>query len=985
MSVPGRAPGVGPSDPDDALTTFTASPEEALTIAPARAGASPTDDGPLHVGQSFGTRYHIIKLLGIGGMGAVYQAWDSELSVAVAIKVIRPDAMADAHVAAEVERRFKRELLLAREVTHKNVVRIFDLGDIGGMKYITMSFVDGVDLASILKRDGRQPVPDVMRIARAVVSGLVSAHAAGVVHRDLKPANVMVRRDGEALIMDFGIALSTAEPTAPAASTYELPEHLRNKESQYAMTTMGGVAGTVEYMAPEQAQGRPADQRVDVYALGLILYDALVGKRRAETAGDKHAELQSRMSAAPPAVRTLVPEVPAALDALVTRCLDPDPEKRYQTAAQVAADLARLDDDGIPIPVKRVVGLPLVASLVLLLTAVSLGTWWYFQSLIPPAQHEPVAVLIADIANTTGDESLQGTLEPMLRLSLEEAGFVNAFDRALVRSRLGERPPATFDEAAAVQIAVKQGVRVVLAGSVAPRGEGYVVTLKASEAVTGEVIRRAEARASGKDQILPAAAKLAYEIREALGDDTSEAGRRFAADTLSATSIEVVRQYATAMVAVSDGRFDEARKSFEAAVRLDPTFGLAYTGMASMARNLIQPEEAERNIREAMRHVGRMTERERYRTRGLFFTITHQYPQCVEEFRQLIAKYAADVAARNNLAVCLTQVRKLPEAVAEMRETSRTLPRRALYRVNLGLYASYATDFAAGEEAAMAALEIGGSNSALGYQPLAFAQLGQGRIADAAESYRKFAAPLTPSQTASGLADIAVYEGRYSEAVNILERAAAEDVKGGNKDMAAAKFAALAHAQMLRNRPDAAAAAASSALDYGSTARVRFLAARLLAQTGNTRRAGEIAGALRGESQAEAQAYARIVEGNIALAQRDTARAMTVLTEATGILDTWIGKFDLGRAYLEAGRFVEADSAFDGCLSRRGEAMSLFLDEEPTYGYLPMVHYYQGRARETSGGAADSYRTYLDIRGAAGEDPQLADLRRRLNQASTSL
>ncbi|MGH9411646.1 MAG: protein kinase domain-containing protein, partial [Vicinamibacterales bacterium] len=158
-----------------------------------RASAGPSGSaacGPLDEGQAFGSRYHIIRALGVGGMGAVYQAWDAELGIAVAIKVIRPDTMADPEMAAQVERRFKRELLLARQVTHKNVVRIYDLGEIDGIKYITMSYVDGVDLASMLKRDGRLPVPVVMRIARDVVAGLLAAHKAGVVHRDLKPANI---------------------------------------------------------------------------------------------------------------------------------------------------------------------------------------------------------------------------------------------------------------------------------------------------------------------------------------------------------------------------------------------------------------------------------------------------------------------------------------------------------------------------------------------------------------------------------------------------------------------------------------------------------------------------------------------------------------------------------------------------------------------------------------------------------------------------
>src|SRR5256885_840044 len=164
-----------------------------LVAAPAHS----SNTGPLRPGQTFGPRYHIIRLLGVGGMGAVYHAWDSELAVSVAIKVIRPEIMANPTAGADVERRFKRELLLARQVTHTNVVRIHDLGEIDRIKYITMSYVNGVDLATKLKELGRLPVDAVMPLARAIVSGLVAAHAAGVVHRDLKPANIMSGVNGE--------------------------------------------------------------------------------------------------------------------------------------------------------------------------------------------------------------------------------------------------------------------------------------------------------------------------------------------------------------------------------------------------------------------------------------------------------------------------------------------------------------------------------------------------------------------------------------------------------------------------------------------------------------------------------------------------------------------------------------------------------------------------------------------------------------------
>ncbi len=245
-------------------------------------------------------------------MGAVYQAWDAELGVSVAVKVIRPEITADPDAALDIERRFKRELLLARQVTHKNVVRIHDLGEIDGIKYITMAYINGSDLATVLKNDVKLPVQRALHIARGIVSGLVTAHDAGVVHRDLKPANIMVGAEDEPTIMDFGIARSSGRGGPnPAAVGNIGATQLREAAAMLSGATMAGaIVGTVEYMAPEQAKGQEADQRADIYAFGLILYDMLIGGRRSERAASAIAELQGRIAKAPASPRTVDSGIP---------------------------------------------------------------------------------------------------------------------------------------------------------------------------------------------------------------------------------------------------------------------------------------------------------------------------------------------------------------------------------------------------------------------------------------------------------------------------------------------------------------------------------------------------------------------------------------------------------------------------------------------------------------------------------------------------
>jgi len=930
-------------------------------------------------GQLFGTRYRIISLLGMGGMGAVYQAWDAELDVVVALKVIRPEAISDPEETRAIERRFKQELLLARQVTHKNVVRIHDLGEIDGIKYITMSYMDGEDLSTVLKREGKLPVPEALRILRQVASGLMAAHDAGVVHRDLKPANIMIE-GGNAVIMDFGIARSSSSVAAvpPGASGIWRSNRLPQA------TQSGAIVGTIAYMAPEQAKGESVDQRADIYALGLIMSDMVLGRQEKERTTLE--ELRRRSEELPRPLRAVDPDIPEALDQIVVRCLQPDPEARFGTTSELVAALDRLDKNGVPLPlVRRLTGRMMAAAALIALVLLAGTAYVTRRAVAPPEQHDPVSVVIADFDNRTNDPAFDRTLEPMLRRALESAGFITAYDRTGVNA-LGVRPPENLSEAAARELAVKQGLGVVLSGSIDPSRNGYALAVKAVQSVTGNVLATAEGRASSKEQVVEAATRLAARVRTALGDDTSDEAQMFAMASLSATSLDVLRHYSAGREASSLGKFDEARRSYADAVNLDPKFGIGYQALATLSMNLGNQQDADKYFKQALQYLDGMTERERYTTRGMYYRTTGDYAQCVKEYTDLIARFAADVLAHNNLALCSTFLRDMPTALAEMQRAVKILPNRALFRINLALYGSYAGDFQIGEQEARVAQDLG---SPLAPVPLAFAQLGQGQLSQAAQTYQALEkvdslGPMAASHAAAGLGDLAVLEGRFSDAARILQQGATSDLASKNADRAAAKFAYLAYVELLRGQPRAAVAAADQALSNSKAVKIRFLTARAFVEAGEIDRARALIAGLASELQAEPQAYAKMVEGRIALKNGDPREAIKVLTEANALLDTWIGHFDLGQAYFEADAMPQADAQFDRCLRRRGEALALFLDEEPTYGFFPPVYYYQGRIREAlkNAGFAESYREYLTLRGQSKEDPLLADVRRRAGGAS---
>jgi serine/threonine protein kinase/Flp pilus assembly protein TadD len=916
-------------------------------------------------------------------MGAVYRAWDAELGVEVALKVIRPEIAADPTAAAEIERRFKRELLLARQVTHPNIIRIHDLGDIDGIKYITMPFIEGSDLATVLKAEQKLPIARALRIARGAVAGLVSAHQAGVVHRDLKPANIMIGAgDDTPTVMDFGIARSAGGPgqgTAPRSIGTIRPSDLSRTAALAASTTMAGaIVGTVAYMAPEQAKGEAVDQRADIYSFGLILYDMLVGGRRAERAVSAIAELQQRMETAPPPPRSIDAQIPEAVDAIVRRCLEPDLTKRFQTTLELQQALDRLDDNGKPLPILRRVSrrtmIAAAAAVVLLLG----GTYYMANWLATPLKEpDPVSVLIADFQNNTGDAALNNALAQTVRRALESASFISAYDRGRLSQFPGVRPPEKLDETAARELAVKQGLGVVLAGTIDPSGQGFAITVKALRTVTGEVITTASNTASSKDQVLETTTRLMARVRNALGDNTSQSQQLFAMRSVSASSLEVVSYYAEAVEAQSKGQFEQARQSYLKAVGLEPTFGLGYQGLAAMAQNQFRQEEAEKYSKEALRYLDGMTERERFATRAFYYTVVSDLPQCVKEYGELLSRYPADSIAHSQRAVCLRRMRKMREAVDEMQQAVGMLPQHVGFRINLALMSNYAGDFEAAEKVVQG-LEMDLRKSVA----LVHSQMGRGLLSEAAQTLEKVRQlnPRAASFTVSQLGEIAVYEGRFAEAIKILEEGVPADLATKSAELAAFKLTSIGFAHLLAGQKPAAAAAAEKALATHQGMPVTFLVARILVETGAVDKARELAATLAKAPgpPGEAQSHGKIIEAEIALKNGAPQDAIKLLTESNAILDSWLAHFLLGRAQLEAGAFVQADSEFDLCITRRGE--TLLTDEGPMFSQFPLVYYYRGRIREEMKTAsfADSYREYLKIRGTSNEDPLVREIRKRI-------
>jgi len=918
----------------------------------------------LQAGTVLGGRYEILQQLGEGGMGAVYKVRDRELERVIALKVIRPELAQ----MPEVLSRFKQELIIARKVTHKNVSRIYDLAEADGVKFITMEFIEGRSLSSLLQEKGKLAPKQAAGVIVQVCRALEAAHSEGVIHRDLKPQNIMLDVHDRVIVMDFGIARSVEIGS---------------------MTQTGVVLGTPAYMSPEQAVGEELDSRSDLFTVGIIFYELLTGSSpyKAETA------LESLYKRTIEQVRPpieIAPKIPQPLSDIDVRCMEIDKNKRYSSAAEIISDLEAWSGGTIgtrviiPDKKSRFEKIAWVAFVSLVLAAA--GVFFFRDKLFSfkPVAHRDMSVLVADFANQTSDSLFNETLEPAFIIGLEGAPFIRSFSRGTARKLAAQLSPnaKSLDESVARLVATREGIDVIVVGAIANAGGQYTITVKAIDGITGKDIVSKSAKADKKD-VLASIAGLSADVRSALGDTTPESVKLAAQETFTAETLEAAHSYAAAQDLQQKGKWDAAIKEYQHATYLDPEFGRAFAGLAAMEANIGRPQEAERNYKLALAHIDRMTDREKYRTRGSYYLFIRDAQRAIEEYTNLAQQFPADAVAETNLALAYFYNRNMPKAQEIGRRAADKSPDSAPMRSNVALYALYAGDFVTAAKEAQAALKIN-PDSEEPMRTLALAQLGNGQNQLAAETYRSLAAISArgASMADTGLADLALYEGRTADAIRILEKAIASDLAANDKASAAVKQAMLAKAELALGQKDSAVASAEKAIAANQDDGIEFTAAIVFIEAGKPAAAKTIAAALSKRLQPEPRIYGELIEGELRLHQNDIAGALQSFQSAQDLSDSWLGRFYLGRASLEATDFAKASTEFESCEQRRGEATSIFLDDEPSFHEFPPVLYYLGRAQDGlhSATAAESYKSFLAIKAKSSGDPQVADATKRLNE-----
>jgi tetratricopeptide (TPR) repeat protein len=737
-------------------------------------------------------------------------------------------------------------------------------------------------------------------------------------------------------------------------------------------------------MAPEQFRGEEVAPRADIYAFGLILYDLLTGKSRRGKGRTALEEAAGRTKKPLPPLAEVKPDVPTPLERIVTRCIQPDPAARYATTVDLAADLDRLDEYGNlrPAPKRFTKTFLAVASTAIL--AALAGTWQLARSRVPAEAPPPMPILVADFDNRTGDPLFEGTLEQALGIGIEGASFITVFPRKdALRSAAQIKAGRTLDESVSRLVATREGINVVLGGSIEQQGARYAVTVKAQQP-DGKILANATATASSRNDVLHVVGELASRMRRSLGDTAPPKPGEM--DTFTTVSLEAAHAYALGQESLATNRLAEAIDYYQQAVDLDPNLARAYAGLAVAHVNLKKQTEAAEYYKKALALVDHMTEREKGRTLGTYYlTVAGNYEQAIDTLRAHVALYPADAAAYTNLSTAYVRVGNMAESAAASRRATEITPGNLLRRYNHAMHSMYAGDLAVAVGEAERVLEQDPGYE-VAYLTLALSALLQGDPGKAAENYGKLGKvnPVGASLSRMGLADLDIYAGRYRDSLGILSTGIAADEKEGNSGELAYKLVALAEAYNALGRKTAAAAAARRAVQASTLEGVHFLAARALIDAGEVARAEQLATALEGKLQKQTKSLALMIRGGVAMKRNRLSDAVDAYRDAQKAYDSWISRLLLGKAYVEAGHFPEALSQLETADKRASEAADLFDSDTTTLRYLPPLYYWLGRAQEgvgSSAAARKSYQRFIAIREHADSgDALLADARRRASR-----